>query len=74
MKAILEFNLPEEATEHRTALNGWKWKAVLRSLYYDTLRPYWEYGDDLQKSKFAEEIWKKLYEKLQDYDLSLDDD
>ena len=32
MKAILEFNLPEEAEEHRTALNGPKYLVVLQEL------------------------------------------
>ncbi len=31
MKAILEFNLPEEEAEHRLALDGGKWM----SAYYD---------------------------------------
>ena len=28
MKAILEFDLPEEASEHRLALDGGKWMSV----------------------------------------------
>lgn len=32
MKAVLEFTLPEESAEHQTALDGWKWKAVIEAL------------------------------------------
>lgn len=29
IKATLEFDLPECAEEHQTALNGWRWKKVV---------------------------------------------
>ena len=32
MKAILEFNLPEETIEHDLAINGWKWQMILRQV------------------------------------------
>jgi hypothetical protein len=32
MRAILEFNLPEETVEHELAVNGWKWQMVLRQV------------------------------------------
>lgn len=32
MKAILEFNLPEESSEHQTAVDAAKWKGVLWDL------------------------------------------
>jgi hypothetical protein len=32
MKAILEFNLPEEAAEHRVALDGATWMSVCQEL------------------------------------------
>ena len=32
MKAILEFNLPEDETEHRQALDGYKWELVVWNL------------------------------------------
>jgi len=33
MKATLEFNIPEEETEARDALNGTLWRAVVTALY-----------------------------------------
>ena len=32
MKAILEFNLPEEQEAYNDALNGWKWRKILQDL------------------------------------------
>ena len=42
MKAILEFNLPEDASAHQTALDGWKWKTVL-----ETLDQQWKRREDI---------------------------
>ena len=42
MKAILEFNLPEESEEHQIALDGWKWREVLQLLDQS-----WKYRDDI---------------------------
>lgn len=43
MKAILEFNLPEEDREHLDAINGTKWKVTL-SDFDETLRRYIKHG------------------------------
>lgn len=32
MKAMLRFTLPEESEEHQTALDGWRWRAVVEEL------------------------------------------
>ena len=32
MKAILEFNLPEEFFEHQDALNGYRWKSIAQDM------------------------------------------
>lgn len=32
MKAILEFDLPEERDEHEDALSGWKWRSLVENL------------------------------------------
>ncbi len=44
MKASLRFNLPEETTEHQTALDGWKWKVVVEQMD-ETLRQKLKYED-----------------------------
>jgi len=52
MKAILEFDLPEDVEEHTTALNGWKWKAVCRTLE-TLLRDKLKYREDLSEVERA---------------------
>jgi transcriptional regulator of acetoin/glycerol metabolism len=32
MKATLEYNLPEEQSEHADALNGYKWRGICQEL------------------------------------------
>jgi hypothetical protein len=67
MKAILEFNLPEETEEFETASNGWKYKSVLCDLdnflrgklkYDNTLTP----EQDEAYDKVRTELWNILNE------------
>lgn len=69
MKAILEFDLPEEAAEHQAALDGYKWKAVVDDMrqYLHTQEKY--KADDPINAAFANE---KLSEFICSYGLSLD--
>jgi hypothetical protein len=46
VKAVLKFNLPEEQSEHRLALDGWKWRSVVSDIA-DKLRSALKYDDDL---------------------------
>jgi hypothetical protein len=62
MKAILEFNLPEEQEEHRLALNGCKYNCVI----IDTLnhiRSKLKYQNLPTKTQ-------KIYEELREFILS----
>lgn len=43
MKAILEFNLPEEGSEHRHALDGAAWASILHAVD-EELRAKEKYG------------------------------
>ena len=52
MKAILEFDLYEEQTEHNDALNGWKWKGVCQELD-NHLRAKLKYREDLSEVERA---------------------
>lgn len=45
-RAILVYRLPQEAEEHQTALDGWKWRAVLQELDQE-----WKYVDGLQEAR-----------------------
>ena len=72
MKAILEFNLPEEQAEHYCAIKGadmfnvlWDLKAELRSML--------KYGElPEQQHKIVEQIQGYLIQSLNDNDVNLD--
>jgi hypothetical protein len=72
MKAILEFNLPEEQAEHYCAIKGadmlnvlWELKAELRSML--------KYGElPEQQYKIVEKIQDYLIHSLNDNDINLD--
>ena len=65
MKAVSKFNLPEEQSEHRLALDGWKWRSVVCDIA-DKLRSALKYDDDLAPEtaacleKLREEIFRLL--------------
>ena len=44
MKAILNYNLPEEREEFETALNGWKYKLTLDEMWDVLFRPRHKHG------------------------------
>ena len=72
MKAILEFNLPEEQAEHYCAIKGadmfnvlWELKAELRGML--------KYGDlPEQQYEIVEKIQGFLLSSLNDNDVNLD--
>lgn len=66
MKAKLEFNLPEEETDLRTALNGNKWESVLWHLD-QKLRNIekWENKETIDIDKVRDMI----YDEMKDHDL-----
>ena len=72
MKAILEFNLPEEQAEHYCAVKGvdmlnvlWELRAELRSML--------KYGDlPEQQYKIVEQIQGYLIQCLNENDINLD--
>lgn len=63
MKAILEFNLPEETSEHENALNGISYKISIEE-FDNWLRGLSKYCD--QDSISTEEARKKLFDILKD--------
>lgn len=69
MKAILEFDLPEEDDEHKLALDGWKWKSAC-SEFAQWLRSIQKHGD--QKTLKVEEVRSRFYEELNSAGLNLD--
>jgi hypothetical protein len=72
MKAILEFNLPEDTVEHSDAINGTDYKFVLQDMD-STLRHYQKYGHEYKTADEAiEMIRKELFSELSARNLSLD--
>jgi len=69
MKAILEFNLPEESLEHRLALDGRKWMAVCQEMD-QWLRSLHNRSD--QDSVSVSEVRDHLREELDSYELYLE--
>jgi len=69
MKAILEFNLPEEDAEHRVALDGWKWKSVLYNV--DQWLRKLEKHEEKDTVDIAE-VRKRIHEELNDSELTFD--
>lgn len=66
MKAILEFNLPEDSEEHTAALNGRSYLCALDDVR-DILRRYRKY-EELNKveSAFLEKISEEIHGAIND--------
>ena len=74
MKAILEFNLPDDQQEFDLANSGLKFWSVLWELDQD-LRAKTKYAsDDLPQDKYDayQEVRDKLYELMSESNLSFD--
>jgi hypothetical protein len=71
MKAILEFELPEENDSHRDALAGWRYKAVISDLYAH-IRSELKYNDKITTEKVTalEEIRNRLKELEDEYEIN----
>lgn len=69
MKAILEFNLPEEDHEHRLALDGVKWMSVCLDLS-EWLRTQAKHAD--RKTLSVSEVRERLYEEMEGRGLTFD--
>lgn len=69
MKATLTFTLPEEAEEHRLALDGNKWCAAV-SAFDGQLRQTAKYneGQEAEHAKWAREL---LHQMLSAYGLEI---
>ena len=68
MKAILEFNLPEEQNEHKQAIDAGKWEALLFELdqHY---RSIYKHGNDDVAADHAEKVRDKIRELMESYNL-----
>lgn len=74
MKAILEFELPEEREEFEDATKGSIYKMKIDTLYNDVFRPHIKYDKKLfddhdltdEELDIIEMIWKKVSEHLEE--------
>lgn len=61
MKATLTFNLPDEAQEFRTAIDGWKWKSALNELS-EELRSRVKFDNNMSEDQ--REAYQQVREKI----------
>lgn len=71
MKAILEFNLPDDKFDFALATNAYKYYAALSSLA-DKLRSIDKYGTDEQRAMDVSQVRELFYETMNEEDASLD--
>ena len=69
MKAILEFDLPEEAHEHKLALDGGKWMSVCFTID-QWLRSLAKYED--RDTISVSEVRRRLHEEIESSGLILE--
>lgn len=66
MKAILEFNLPEESDEHQCAVDGMRWRSAMHALDRK-LREIEKHSD---AELIAGRVREMLYEAMEDSGVS----
>ena len=71
MKATLEFNLPEETTEHQIAVDGPKWRGVVSDVL-EELRTDKKYNQ-LPEAEYVynEKISERIWQLMKDQNLEL---
>jgi len=75
MKATLEFNLPEETIEHKDAINGSTFKAILWDFHQDSIRKRLKYDDSLTDKEYEliEKIQTEFFECIGNAGVSIED-
>jgi hypothetical protein len=75
VKAVLEFNLPEEQHEHRMAIDGWQWRCFVGDIA-DKLRSALKHDNDLtpETAAYLEKFREELFQLLEDRGLTLYDE
>ncbi len=71
MKAVLEFDLPEDRDEYTLANNGHKYWIALWEIYYGVLRTWYRHDD--REAIPMEEINDKLWDVLNVHNIDLDE-
>jgi hypothetical protein len=70
MKATLEFELPQDASEHQTALDGWKWRMILNDIL-ENLRQDLKYNNNLnsETAKTLESLRGFIFQRMTEENL-----
>ena len=64
MKAVLEFNLPEESEEFKNATNGWKAFMCIDEIWNKVFRPAYKHGYSHAKLQNLSERDSEVIEAL----------
>lgn len=73
MKAILEFELPEDESRHRIATDSYKWIMVIKDIAHH-IRQQLKHGELTREAEEAlQTVRDLLYENIQDYGLNEED-
>jgi transposase-like protein len=62
MKATIEFNLPDEASEHRAAINGMGYRCALSDIH-EQIRQRLKHGHQLRSADDALEWMRAMVEE-----------
>lgn len=73
MKATLEFELPQDASEHQTALDGWKWRMIVNETL-ENLRHDLKYNNDLNSEtvRNLESVRAFIFQRMTEENLCLE--
>lgn len=74
MTATLTFNLPEETSEHQTAIDAYKWRMIVDDVLQN-IRQDLKYNVDKlspEEQKTLENMRAFIYRRLNEENLSLD--
>lgn len=73
MKETLEFELPQDASEHQTAIDGWKWRMILNETL-ENLRHDLKYNNDLNSEtvKNLESVRAFIFQRMTEENLCLE--
>lgn len=72
MKAIIEFELPQDASEHQTALDGWKWRMILNDVS-ESIRHDLKYNDLPElAAKPLDSLRGFIFQRMAEENLSFD--
>ncbi len=74
MKAILEFNLPDDQSDFKKAVDGYKWALIAWDMD-QYLRARMKYEDSISDEQYeaVEKAREKLRELVNEYSVSFDD-